>query len=330
MTKLKKFLSQPIFKILFVLLLVLAHVFILYKAKILTILDGTDQLLDFENYLLMAEAIVKGQNPYQILKAPTLGPPLVILFYVPFSFLPRVSANQLITLLNLVSLYLTSWWLVKRTRLKRLKPIKQMIGFLVISAVILSSFPARYNLGMGQPNLIIMALISYMLLIKNKLGQVRLLLITSLIKSFYALGFLARVQTLKRNFLKVVLMGAVMLGLSLLIIKPKIYSYYFKHNFQQNISVQRLKTKTETKMDYYSQSLGSSLARFNLETIYPLVWVLIAGGLVFLVIESQNLMLGISGALLISPIVWQYYFVVLFPILILLKLRFKFKIYQYL
>jgi hypothetical protein len=331
MTDIKKLINKPMVKLGLIIVLAISHVFLLYKARVWQMLNGQAKLLDFENYLLLAKATLQGKDPYQLKNiAMTLGPPPVILFYIPFSLFPTLVANQLITLISLASLYFSIWLLINKTnQLKNFKLKDKLIIFLSLSSLVLGSFPARFNLGMGQPNLIIAALVALMLVTQNKFKQTLLIIVSAIIKTFYGFAILSRLNSIKKNLIKLILIGIGFTLVSFLMIKPQVYKHYFKTHF---LGIMSKKTAVQEKtLDYYNQSLGSTLTRFNLEQLYLPIWIGLLGIISWLVMKNKNkksLMLAITGSLLISPIVWQHYFVVLFPILIYILVKYRLKVCQ--
>ncbi len=295
-------------KQILILVLFLLHLFLLLRVRLLKALFfGSIKFLDFDNYYWSLKDILAGQHPYQLPYMQTLGPPLVYVFFLPFVWLPLNLARSLITGLNLFGAYFSSYLLAKKFVKK-----EKLIMTLILSLMLLSSFTARFNLLMGQPNLIITLSLTIFLLTKKSYLQGLSLALVAVIKTY--LGFIAGslVRFKRKSFLWFVIFFSFLFCSALLIIKPNFYTDYFQESFL-NIAFKPTSLKN---LDYYNQSLKSTLSRLGMEQTYFYFYSvsLILGG-IYLVF-SGNQLAAIPLSLLLSPVCWQHYFVILFPVII--------------
>lgn len=289
--------------LLFIFFLLLHAIFWLYWSRQLNF--TTQQFLDFDAYYALAKQCLTGINPYQG-SMPTLGPPLVILLYLPFALLNLSLGRGLFLLLNIAAGYFMCFQLAKKVNSK----YWGIIG-LIIGACLFASFPVRFSLLLGQPALIVAWLVT-LLLLRRHWVLVSAGLIT--IKTFFVFSLLAWLRSEKTMLVKILIVLMAVIGISSLILQPRWYLYYARHTFVDAA----VRQSTTASLDYYNQSLRSTLYRLHLPQAYPLVWLLSALLLMYLTYQRRSLMVGIVGSLWLSPILWQHYVVFLFPLYVLL------------
>lgn len=290
-----------------VVFLLSVHCYLLFRIGAVDIIFlGSIKLLDFDNYYRIIHEMLNGSHPYRLSGAQTLGPPLVLAVYLPFSFLPLTAARSLITILNLTSAYFSSFILVKNIYNKQV-----IFRTLLLSLLLLSLFPARYNLLMGQPNLIAVFLLTILLIAKNSYLKGLCLVLSVSIKTFLGFAFLPFVKKDKQALLVFIIGFFMVIGLSFILIKPAYYMDYFAEKFSRITFAPVNLDNT----DYYNQSIKSAMARFGIGESYRVVYPLLLtiSGVYLLV--SGNIEAGVVLSVLLSPVVWQYYFVMLFPVM---------------
>lgn len=292
-----------------VLLLILHASFWLWFSTHLPFFHAGPSFLDFDTYVLLAKAVLTGINPYTVSHMTTLGPPLVILPFVPFSYLPLGLAQFIFFILNVFSGYFLVHLLTKSIKRHR------VTVYLATCLLLFIAFPTRFSLLMGQPALMVALLIVFSLTNRRSLIYVVPTLV--IFKTFFVWILLPLVKTRK----KIVLMslGAIVfLALACSpLIPPKIYIHYIRNTL---LPLTQL-TKQEKMSDYYNQSLKSTLHRLNLEPYYLPITSILAIFFATRLVRTGNLGLGISTSIFLSPIVWQHYFVSLYPLLILYFIR---------
>jgi hypothetical protein len=88
------------------------------------------------------------------------------------------------------------------------------------------------------------------------------------------------------------------------------YTYYLQNRLEKHIGEPLL----IQDVGYYNQSLRATLARLGIAEVYlgaTLVFFLVGG---FYTYSHKDWSLGILLSLLISPVVWQHYMVLTYPI----------------
>jgi len=302
-----KILKKPSVTWLLLIFLLLSQLFIFKKIKVLDLLSGQNPMLDFDSYYYIVQAVFKGQHPYQVSTMQTMGPPTVIIPFLPFGLFSLEWGRIIMTILNLVSSFIACFLLAKQITKKPL-----LLTTLVFSNLLWFSFPARFSLALGQPNLVMMLLIT--LLITNTNEKIKSLSFGLLIlfKTFFVFPLLTLIPKQNRLlFLTLAVIGGLML-LSLQLIKPQYYyDFMTQRLIPTTISTQQIKD-----VDYYNQSLKTTFARFNLSNYYSVSYILLVLISLGYLLLSKNFYAGIVISVILSPVIWQHYFVYLFPIFI--------------
>ncbi len=184
---------------------------------------------------------------------------------------------------------------------------------LMISAGLLISFPVRFNFIVGQPNPLLMWLVA--VLLTNKSGKVKgiaagLLIV---IKTNYVLVLASLLKANRRALAIAIGVIAIGLSLSLLLLSPKVYGEYLEQRAQGYIFA----TPVTTNVDYYNQSLKATMARLHLNDRYVAIFGLATLIGALYLIKVGDVISGVLVSLLLSPIVWQHYVIVVYPILFL-------------
>jgi hypothetical protein len=118
---------------------------------------------------------------------------------------------------------------------------------------------------------------------------------------------------------KTLLVIILFILLLLPIIKPSFYSYYL---FQKTKTILPVFGKN-LSLDYYNQSVPSTLSRLGIIRNQGGLYLLIFLTLVYLTFRSSNLLLGLLSSIILSPVAWQHYFAVLFPIFVAVFVNLK-------
>jgi hypothetical protein len=80
---------------------------------------------------------------------------------------------------------------------------------------------------------------------------------------------------------------------------------------------------TEPSIDYYNQSLRTSLLRVGAEELYPLLYLLLLLTVCWQTFFKRNYEVAVIGSILLSPVLWQHYVVMIFPIIVVMFDRVK-------
>lgn len=144
---------------------------------------------DFSIYYDAAKFYLSGGNPYLgsiSLFSPFIYPPIVLIFFVPFTFLSPHSAGTIWVGINILSLLYSIYLL---SRIFEIHPFSRL-GLLLFSLVFIS-FPVKYSLGMGQINMIILLLLTLVLyfLEKRKESLAGIFLGITIILKFFPIIF---------------------------------------------------------------------------------------------------------------------------------------------
>ena len=292
--------------------LVVVNCLVLYKLSISAgLFGGGTQLIDFDAYYRLTDEIKLGHNPYTVSATRTLGPPSVIIPFIPFAFFPIHLARQLLIALNLAAGLALSWQLARRLFRKQ-----SLTAFLILNVIFWSAFVSRYSLLMGQPNIFLTWLLTLFLTTKNHSLQGVLLGFLTLFKTYFILLWLAF-----RRFPQVIKIALVtFVGVIMIlspVLKPAWYQYYLINRLPKLFTT----VPIPQDLDYYNQSIKATVARFNVPTLYLPLYILITAPLVVKVIRTKNVYLAVTVSLLASPVIWQYYLVFLFPVLVYLSSR---------
>lgn len=288
------------------LLLLLSHLLLLYKLNFfIDFISGNIKLWDFDAYYSLSKLILSGKNPYEAKTMQTLGPPIAILPYVPFSYFPIKVARGFTTVINIISGYLACQILAKKYFRSYPKH-----AFLILSTALFSSFPARFSLIVGQLLLFSTLLVTLMIVKTNTyiITLATSLLIT--IKSFFVFIPLAFLRRNRKLFITTFVFLVVIVIASSTLIKYQYYESFISKMLNPLINTQFI------GIDYYNQTLATTLNRLGLQLLFfPILAML----LIFILINTiilGNIVSTISLSFLISPVVWQHHFVILFPVFI--------------
>jgi hypothetical protein len=293
---------------LIILILIPTHILIFNKIGIYSILNGSKYLQDFDAYYALAQDVINNINPYTVNHMQTLGPPLTIFPYLPLAFFSKNVGQIIFTLGSLISVYLTCYLLAKKYFPKSI-----IFSFSVLSTLFLTAFPARFTLEMGQIGLYLTFLLTIFL--TNKDEKLRGLVLSVIISTrlFFIAIYMALIK--KRWIIKFSFFILILIFIdSLIFADIKWYIFYFKERF-----VHLLLTATDPMgLEYYNQSLKSTVFRVGLGDyyFYILIPAVVASG--YYLYKSQDVLAAIIISILLSPISWQHYYAVLFPIFVIM------------
>lgn len=297
---------------LVILLLVVLNLALLVKVDALALVQGSIPLWDFDIYYQMAQDVSQGANPYQLPYMQTSGPPLVILFFLPFMWLPLQVARSSIFILNILAVMGTASVLAHQIPRARIVPL-----MLIINAGLLLCFPVRFNFTVGQPNLILMWLVSLMLTTTSQNLNGILAAVLAVIKTNYVVVIASFIKSQRRSLMAAVGVISVIGLLSLLLFSPQVYREYWQSRASEFV----FEAPLPTNLDYYNQSFRATMARLHWPEFYSVTFILAALGAIIYLIKSGNLESGIVLSLLLSPIIWQHYLPVVYPVLFMVGRR---------
>lgn len=296
-------------------LLILFNLIIFIKLKFfIPQLSGRTHLLDFETYIRLIKDIGTGINPYTVNYMQTLGPPTVFIYFLPFSVFNLPTAKFLYTLLNIICGFAICSAIAKKFFRKN-----TINWFLLLTLLFFSSFPARFSIEIGQPNLVSGYLITLLICRpKTKITNIILSFLIT-VKANYIVLLISFVQKNLKLVIKSFFTFILIVVFFFPIIKPAFYSYYLLHKNQNILPVI---TNRDT-LNYYNQSIPARLSTLGFGNLTPGLFLILALITFWTVYKSQNLYLGILASIILSPVSWQHYFAVLYPVFIVSFLKTK-------
>ena len=288
-------------------------------------LAGNSQLLDLETYHHLVKDVFMGINPYTVSYMQTLGPPTVLFYFLPFSLFSLPTAKFLFTIINIICGFATCYVLAKNFFQNSHRPrnashtsevktpnLHTINIFLIFTLIFFSSFPVRFSIEMGQPNLVIGYLVSLLVCKANTKYLNVILSLIVIIKTNY---FIALISLLKNNSKLTAKTLLIILGIVVLllpIIKPSFYTHYLTHKTGDLLP----SVGSTQEINYYNQSIPARLNVLGLEHTALLFYVVLALIILMCVYRSGNIILGIIASIILSPVSWQHYYAVLFPVFI--------------
>jgi hypothetical protein len=286
--------------------LIIINLIVFYKLiSIAQIFGGDIYPIDFTGYYKLATDSMSGINPYSVTSMQTLGPPLVIIPYIPFAFLPVVLSAKLFVLINLFSGYVMCFILARKYYSKN-----KINVFLLCSFLLYISFLPRFGLLLGQPMLLLVLVLTLVMVTENKYFKGVGVGLLTVGKSYLALLYVYLLKRDRKAFFIAIVTVVVTLGISLFVFKPEWYQGYVFDELPQTVS----NIRTGSGLNYYNQSLASSLSRMGLTPLFVPLYIVLAIIGVYLIYFLGSIELAVMFSILLSPIAWQHYYVLLFPL----------------
>ena len=272
---------------------------------------------DFRIFYTSARSFLEGRSPYILSGGftPFLYPPFALLIFIPFTLFPLVVAEKLWLTVSLILFYTSIYFLFRLSQIKKFS----LEGILLLTISNLA-FPVKFSLGMGQINMVLLFLLSLSLLLLSRKEDTKsgfllgILILTKLFSPFLILWavLLRRWQVILSLFISVV----VLIAITAIVLTPSLYLYYAIHVLPGLV--------LSSPVIYYNQSLSGFFLRFmGLGNIVHvcIFFCQIAIALVSMgyVIRNKrknpilSFSLFLTMSLLLSPLSWQHYFVLLLP-----------------
>lgn len=271
------------------------------------LISGASHLLDFDDYYHLVHDLINHINPYGVSYMTSWGPPPVFLYFLPFSFFKLSVARSLTTLINIAAGFLTCYVLSKKLFGRSLIP------FLILIFIFFSSFPARFSLEMGQPNLLIALFISIILTTKSSNIKAFFLSLVISLKTFYALALLPIFKRQPKTAIKTVVVLIFLLASTLPIFSLGINKYYASKTLPLLFSgATNLKT-----LEYYNQSTLALLSRTGIHIATNNIYFVVLLLAVIIILVSGSVEIAIIYSVIFSIISWQHYYAALFPVYVL-------------
>ena len=297
------------FRSVTITILLLVNIFVLAKLNFFVpLISGRTTLWDFDDYFRLVGDLFKGINPYEVSYMRTWGPPLVFIYYIPFHFFRLETARSLTTLLNISSGVTTSILLSKN-----LFPKEKLLSFLILNFLYFSSFPTRFSLEMGQPNLFLGLAITGIIFSKRENIKAVLEALIISLKTFYLMTLIPSIIKKRRLVFKTILILLLAIIIFSPILHVDINTLYITKTLPQLFSGKSF----AEGIDYYNQSVLSVLGRIGIKSATKGVYFIFVLLSSFAILMSQSFEIAVVLSVITSIISWQHYFAVLFPIYII-------------
>ncbi|HNQ16483.1 MAG TPA: glycosyltransferase family 87 protein [Candidatus Woesebacteria bacterium] len=300
-----------------------------YSAFSVTRILATSQLQDFRLYYLGAQAVLLGKNPYEEVQG-VIYPPISLVLLTPFASLPLDFAEDVWTLFSLIALLSSVLLLLGVSKTFTMR------NFFIVTGLAMLNFPVKFNLGMGQINLILLLLtcLSFFwyrkrlsVLAGSALAVAAALKLTPLVLVLFFLQ--------KRQWKIVIscVVGFILLnGLGLTLLGTNATTDYWQKIFPA--------IPTVGNAIYYNQAFTGWLARAEIaDNVARVINYLIFGGMLAMswlatrkkgqpvTVELSELGLFIISVLVGTGLAWQHHYVtLLIPFFAVLLLAMNLKI----
>ncbi|HVZ12626.1 MAG TPA: glycosyltransferase family 87 protein [Patescibacteria group bacterium] len=277
---------------------------------------------DFSNYYYGAKLAFSGGNPYMgdyHFFSQYLYPPIFTILFFPFTFFTFQIAEKIWTVLSLSAFFVTIYLIFKLLK----EDIFKTQNLLLFGIILLTFFPTKFTLGMGQANMFIFLLFAlsiYSYHLDRKTISGFFLAFSILLKVFPVFLILFFIINKKWKILVAfAIFSCVFLAATYFIVGGNINIYFVKNVLPSLLS--------GWKTDYYNQALTGFIGRATNNLQIRIFFKIILSAIIFLITlfsffkktksELTNLKIGIaiSASLLINAFSWQHHFVwILFPL----------------
>lgn len=303
----------------------------IYRLFSLNTIITEGYLADFKiGYYDTLQTIINGQPDSLHIAQSTLGPPFVLIPYLPLAFLPLKIAEYILTIINIICYFLVFYTLTKKFIGKHTWSFWVLLGMLAFS------FPIIFSLGMGNPIGVVTLGIYACWIFKNKWLQMGSFVLAIFLKIFpivllghYLLSIKKSSIIVHFNKIAILLVFVVFFSILTALIIPSDAWLLYKQA-AQNLY------KATPDIKIYNQSFSSTLARsgFVVPSFSFIYWLfastlLFIAGFILLQVNKLKKILSIKDinlklaalfltvVLLLHPAPWQYYFATLLPFLII-------------
>lgn len=285
--------------------------FIFWRIELWHWAIGQRQMLDLHAYYVGIHEISEGISPFELSVMQTAGPPLVLVPYVLLLPITLQQAQFGMTFISLVASFWSCWLLATK-----FFPSKKVLAMLALATVLFLGFPARFTVEMGQSNAVLLFLTTVLVVGRGRwtgmLAGTMAVIKTNYLAVVPYLWY--RPRQLLFALLSIVFIA--LLGTPFLSIRT--YQEYFSTRFLGHVNASSIQG-----YDYYNQSLQSTLHRLTVPESYWIFLALLAIVWLYSSYKKYPPHVGVYFALLLSPIIWQHYFMVLFPLFIVLVFQKK-------
>lgn len=293
---------------------------IIFLASLLQVVFGVNKvqrktfLIDFNVYYQATKTVYSGINSYNqaFETVPFNYPPSSFLFFTPFTLFNQNVAQIIFTLLSLLSLLASSYFLTSL-----FPATSNWTMRLLITSAFLQNFPTKFTLTLGQVNLAVLLLLVLMFFFDQKkkevwsgicFGLASMIKLTPITLGIYFL--------VKKRFLTLFIgIGILFLSNFLFIWKIPATASFFQSTLPQ------LALQTGSSTSLYDQSLRAFLSRIgSVSSSYQISLIIVSVLVVLSIIKylrQKNDLVFFSLILVLTTIgssfTWQHHLVFLLP-----------------
>jgi hypothetical protein len=277
---------------------------------------------DFQVLWLASKDLFTANNPYinSYIFTGVGYPANTLLFYLPLTLFNSITAQNIFTLLSLVSIFISIYLIFKILNIKY-----NTFLFMTIILLTFISFPTKFTLGMGQNNFVALALLlfSFYLYRSKKVIYAGLLLGLSISLKTIFIYFLL-FYFIKKQW-KVVVFSLVAISLLILIVylirgNFNLYTYYLTEVLPPLF-------RFENREIYMNQGLSGFISRMftdinTRKLLTSLISFILISYNIFVIYAKKNIDLVFSFTIItllfIDSLAWQHHFVwLIFPLITL-------------
>jgi len=285
---------------------------------------------DFQVLWLASKDLFTANNPYinPYIFTGVGYPANTLLFYLPLTLFNSITAQNIFTLLSLVSIFISIYLIFKILNIKY-----NTFLFITITLLTFISFPTKFTLGMGQNNFLalVILLVSFYLYKSKKTIYAGLLLGLSISLKTIFIYFLL-FYFIKKQW-KVVASSVVIISLSILVVylirgNFNLYTYYLTEVLPPLFRFENREIYTNQGLSGFISRLISDIGIQKILT--TILSIILVSYNTFVIYSKKNTNLIFSFTiitlLLIDSLAWQHHFVwLLFPFIVLFSYSIKVK-----
>ncbi|MBI4991213.1 DUF2029 domain-containing protein [Candidatus Gottesmanbacteria bacterium] len=293
---------------------------IIFLTSLLQVVFGVNKvqsrifLIDFNVYYQATKTVYSGINPYNqaFETVPFNYPPSSFLIFAPFTLFNQNVAQTIFTLLSLLSLLASSYFLTSL-----FPATSNWTMRLLITSAFLQNFPTKFTLTLGQVNLVVLLLLVLMFFFDQKkkevwsgicFGLASMIKLTPIVLGIYFL-----VQ--KRFMALFIGVGILFLSNFLFIWRIPATASFFQSTLPQ------LALQTGSGASLYDQSFRAFLSRIgSVSSSYQISLIIVFALIILSIIKfkkQKNDLVFFSLILALTTIgssfTWQHHLVFLFP-----------------
>lgn len=297
-------------------------VFFITSALLLSKVLFISEYLDFNSFYFATKTFYADGNPYGLIESISVGflyPPASFIFFSPFILFPLKVAGLLWAFVSIILLVISIMLLFVIAK-------KKIFGyeFLMILGLVFMMFPVKFSLGMGQVGLLNVFLVVFFIysLTLNREKISGIILAAALLLKFSPILFPFELFILRKwNILGSLIISSTLILISLAIFRPEQMVIFLTQSLPGTFS--------SWPLAYYNQAVSGMVGRWlGTGEVGQLVKVSLSLSMVILTfivlwrnraskeIVLRGFMPLLPLSVIVAPLAWQHYFVLVIPTLI--------------